>query len=330
MYVALRSRRLFICASWDGYAKMKFVPDKIVTIIGSYNVGLFLRGEHLPERGETVIGDEFYEGGGGKGSNQAVAAASFAGRARFIGCVGFDKYGQDALQMYKRLGIECNSIRVEPTTHTGISVILIDKYGQNVISVVLGANARLSTKDIDASEEALRTSFIVGFQLENEWKVVEYAIRKVHAMGVPTFLDPAPAAKLPDDLYPCLDYIKPNETEAATLTGIKVSGLASAEDAGSWFIDRGVKHAIITLGEQGAVLVTAGEVQHFRPPNLKAVDTTGAGDTFAGGFLSALSKGNSVEDAINFANHAAAISVTRLGVIDAIPKLEEVEASMKG
>jgi ribokinase len=206
---------------------------------------------------------------------------------------------------------------------------LIDRYGYNSISVVLGANTRLSTKDIDDSEEALRNSFIVGFQLENDWKLVEYAIRKVHALGVPTFLDPAPAAKLPDDLYPCLDYIKPNETEATTLTGIKVSGMASAEDAGRWFVKKGVKQAIVTLGEHGAVLVTAKDVRHFYPPTVKAVDTTGAGDIFAGGFLTALSKGQSIDYAIDFANHAAAISVTRLGVIGAIPKLEEVEASMQ-
>ncbi|MFA7345547.1 MAG: ribokinase [Terrimicrobiaceae bacterium] len=305
------------------------MPNKTVTIIGSYNVGLFLKGEHLPDVGETVIGDSFYEGGGGKGSNQAVAAASFSGKVRFIGCVGLDKYGQDALQMYKRLGIDCHSIRVDPSIHTGISVILIDKYGHNSISVVLGANGSLSAEDINASEAALRASFIVGFQLENDRSLVEYAIRKVHALGVATFLDPAPAAKLPDDLYPCLDYIKPNETEAATLTGIKVTGLASAEDAGRWFIARGVRHAIITLGEHGAVLVTAKGVRHFQTPKVKAVDTTGAGDTFAGGFLSALSGGSSIEGAIDFANHAAALSVTRLGVIDAIPTLDEVKALMR-
>ena len=305
------------------------MKDKTVTIIGSYNVGLFLKGEQLPNRGQTVIGDEFYEGGGGKGSNQAVAASMFGTRTRFIGRVGFDKYGQDALAMYKRLGIDFDSIRVDPGAHTGISVILIDKYGHNAISVVLGANARLSAADIDASEEALRNSFVVGFQLENDRKVVEYAIRKVHALGVPTFLDPAPAAPLPDDLYPCLDYIKPNETEAATLTGIDVTGPASAEEAGHWFINRGVKTAIVTLGEHGAVLVTAQQTRQFHPPKVKAIDSTGAGDTFAGAFLTALAQGRSAAQAITFANHAAAISVTRLGVIAAIPTRAEVEASLR-
>jgi ribokinase len=305
------------------------MPHKNVTIVGSYCVGLFFKGDELPAKGETVIGNEFYEGGGGKGSNQAVAVAMFEGQAQFIGCVGFDKYGQDALGMYKRLGVDFSAVRVDPTIHTGVGTILIDKHGHNSISVVLGANARLSTKDIDDSAEMLRNSFIVGFQLENDQKIVEYAIRKAHALGVPTFLDPAPARPLPDDLYPCLDYIKPNETEATTLTGIKVTGLASAEDAGRWFIKRGVKRAIVTLGERGAVLVTSNEVRHFPSPQVKAVDTTGAGDIFAGGFLSALSKGKPIDEAISFANHAAAISVTRLGVIEAIPKLSEIEASMR-
>ena len=302
---------------------------KTVTIIGSYNVGLFLKGEILPSPGETVIGDEFYEGGGGKGSNQAVAASLLGAQARFIGRVGFDKYGQDALDMYKRLGIDFSTIKVDPTIHTGISVILIDKYGHNLISVVLGANGRLSTEDIDATEEALKDSFIVGFQLENDLKVVDYAIRKVHALGVPTFLDPAPAVKLPDDLYPHIDYIKPNETEAATLTGIKVSGITSAEDAGRWFLDKGVKTALVTLGEHGVVLVTDGKTEHFYPPKVKAVDTTGAGDIFAGALLTAMSQGKSIQEAINFANHAASISVTRRGVVSAIPGLAEVTASLE-
>ena len=304
------------------------MTDSTVTIIGSYNVGLFLKGENLPTRGETVIGDEFYEGGGGKGSNQAVAASLFGAQTRFIGRVGFDKYGQDALDMYKRLGIDFSTIKVDPTIHTGISVILIDKYGNNIISVVLGANARLSPEDIDAAEAALRSSFIVGFQLENNLKTVEYAIRKVHALGVPTFLDPAPAVKLPEDLYPCLDYIKPNETEASTLAGIEVTGIASAEDAGRWFIDKGVKTAIVTLGEHGAVLVTNGKTEHFYPPKVKAVDTTGAGDIFAGALLMAMAEGKPIEEAINFANHAASISVTRRGVISAIPQTSEIVASM--
>ena len=300
-----------------------------VTIIGSYNVGLFLKGEKLPSMGETVIGDQFYEGGGGKGSNQAVAASLFGAKTCFIGRVGFDKYGQDALAMYKRLGIDFSTITVDPSIHSGISVILIDAYGHNLISVVPGANFKLSIEDIIAAKGALAESCVVGFQLENQLEVIDPAIRKVHEMGIMTFLDPAPARPLPDDLYPCIDIIKPNETEATILTGKEVTGPASAEEAGCWFLDHGVKTAIITLGEQGSTLVSRDGIDHFYPPKVKALDTTGAGDIFAGAFLTALWQGRSIRDAIVFANHAAAISTTRLGVIDAIPSVDEVLESVK-
>lgn len=159
------------------------MENRIVTIVGSYNVGLFLKGERLPSVGETVIGNEFFEGGGGKGSNQAVAAALFGAKMQFIGRVGNDKYGIDALAMYKTLGIATDMITIDKSIHTGISVILIDKNGMNLISVVPGANLNLSQKDIDASEAQLKKSFVVGFQLENSHDVVYYGIRKVHGLA---------------------------------------------------------------------------------------------------------------------------------------------------
>jgi ribokinase len=297
-----------------------------VTVIGSYNVGLFLKGTRLPTVGETVIGDQFHEGGGGKGSNQAVAASRLGAQTRFIGRIGCDKYGSDALAMYRRLGISTDTIRVDPTTHSGISVILIDQDGRNLISVIPGANFRLSREDIDAALPVIADSCVVGFQLENNLEVIEYAIRKAHALGLTTLLDPAPATPLPADLYPCIEYIKPNETEAGILSGIEVRDIAGAERAGRWFLEQGVKTAIVTLGAEGALLVTARGRRHFRPPPVKAVDTTGAGDTFSGALMAAISKGNAIEDAIVFANCAAALSVTRLGVIESIPELDEVMA----
>jgi len=304
------------------------MPQKTITIVGSYNVGLFLKGDRLPSVGETVIGDKFHEGGGGKGSNQAVAASLLGGNTRFIGRIGNDKYGDDALAMYKRLNINTDMIKVDTTIHSGISVILIDKEGRNLISVVPGANFNLSSEDIDASEKAFAESFIVGFQLENKLEVIDYAIRKAHALGTKTLLDPAPAVKIADDLFPCIDYIKPNETEATILTGIQVNDITSAEKAGTWLVEKGVKTAIITLGDQGVVLSTDGKAKHFRPPQVKALDSTGAGDIFSGALVTALSQDKSIEDAIVFANHAAALSVTRLGVIESIPKLDEVLTSI--
>ncbi|UCD28912.1 MAG: ribokinase [Planctomycetota bacterium] len=302
------------------------MPEKSITIVGSYNVGLFLKGDRLPSVGETVIGNKFHEGGGGKGSNQAVAASRLGAKTRFIGRIGNDKYGQDALAMYQQLGISTDAIKVDTGIHSGISVIIIDKDGHNLISVVPGANFNLSQEDIDAAEKAFADSYIVGFQLENKLEVIDYAIRKAHSLGARTLLDPAPAVKIPDDLYPCIDYIKPNETEAAILTDIQVTDVKSAERAGKWFIERGVKTAIITLGAQGSVLIADGKSKHFRPPQVKAIDSTGAGDVFSGALIAALSQEKKIEDAIVFANHAAALSVTRLGVIESIPELKEVVA----
>jgi ribokinase len=302
---------------------------KTVTIVGSYNVGLFLKGGRLPVLGETIIADKFKESGGGKGSNQAVAAATLGASTRFIGRIGDDKYGADALEMYKKLHISKEHVKIDKTIHTGISVILIDEAGHNLISVVPGANLRLSREDLDSAESILKSSFIVGFQLENDPKTVIYGIRKVHALRVKTFLDPAPAVKLPADLYPCLDFIKPNETEATILTSIQVVDPRSAEKAGRWFLDQGVKTAIITLGAAGAVLVTENHTEHYPAPEVQAIDSTGAGDIFSGGFLAKLSAGSSVVESIVFAVQAASLSTTRLGVIESIPSCEEVLGFMK-
>jgi len=300
-----------------------------LTVVGSYNVGLFLKGDRLPSVGETVIGNKFHEGGGGKGSNQAVAASRFGAQTRFVGRIGNDKYGQDALAMYKRLGINTDLIKVDTTIHSGISVIIIDRDGRNLIAVVPGANFHLAKEDIDAAQQAFAESCIVGFQLENQLEIIDYGIRRAHDAGARTLLDPAPARKLPDDLYPYIDYIKPNESEATILSGVRVDGVPSARQAGRWFLERGVKTAIVTLGDQGAVLVTADKVEHVPPPKVQALDSTGAGDVFSGALMTALAQGKKIEEAIVFANHAAALSVTRLGVIEAIPELSEVLAFME-
>ena len=297
-----------------------------ISIVASYNVGFFLKGQRLPEPGETVIADSFYEGGGGKGSNQALAASVLGATTRLVVRIGKDRYGDDALAMYDHYGISTNFIYRDPTVHSGISVILIDQNGHNMISVAPGANFNLSEEDIDSAAGAFADSCLVGFQLENRVGVVEYGIREVHALGVATFLDPAPATRLPEDLFPCVDYIKPNEHEAGVLTGIPVRGVEDALRAGRWFIEHGVKTAIVTLGELGAVWVSQNTQGHYLPPAVHAIDTTGAGDTFSGAFMAAFSKGEPLEESIRFANTAAAMSVTRLGVVEAIPQLNEVKA----
>jgi ribokinase len=298
---------------------------KKVTVVGSYNVGLFLKGPRFPEVGETLVADKFFEGPGGKGSNQAIAASKFGAETTFVGCIGEDKYGKDALAMYESMGISTEAIRIDPTIHSGISVIFIDEDGRNMIEIVLGANGRLSNEDIDNAEKIIKDSAIVGFQLEGSIELVDYGIRKVHSMGVKTLLDPAPAVKLDESLYPFIDYIKPNETEANILTGIDVVDKGAAEKAGEWFLGRGVKTAIITMGEKGTLMMSDGVNEFFPALDVEAADTTGAGDIFSGALMAALADGKKIAEAIIYANHAAAISVTRLGVIDAIPEVEEVE-----
>jgi ribokinase len=303
--------------------------NKAITIVGSYNVGLFLKGQRLPEVGETITADQFVEGAGGKGSNQAIAAAMFGAEVKFIGRVGVDSYGKYALDLYKKVGISREWVTIDKSIHSGISVILIDKDGRNMISVALGANLKLSKQDIDRAGDVMARSLLVGFQLENNLETVFYGIRRARKLETMTFLDPAPAARLPDDLYPCIDIIKPNETEAGMLTGIEVKDLHSAEAAGKWLVERGAGTAIVTLGAIGALLVTGNMVRHFPAPQVKAVDTTGAGDIFSGSFMSALAEGIPVAEAIRFANAAAALSTTRLGVIESIPAREEVADMLK-
>ena len=272
------------------------MEGKKVTIVGSYNVGLFLKGSRFPAVGETLVVDKFFEGPGGKGSNQAVAASKFGVETNFIGCIGDDKYGKDALALYERCGISAGAIRIDPTIHTGISVIFIDKDGRNMIEIVLGANGKLSKEDIDSAEDVIAESGILGFQLEGKVDVVDYGIRKAHSMGVKTLLDPAPATKLNENLFPLIDYIKPNETEASILTGIEVTDVITAEKAGKWFLDHGVKTAIITMGEKGALMMTNEAKQFFPALNVEALDTTGAGDIFSGALMAALAEGKEVTD----------------------------------
>ena len=296
-----------------------------ITVVGSYNVGLFLKGESIPKVGQTLIGDTFTEGGGGKGSNQALAAGKLGAKALFVGCIGNDSYGRFALDLYKSMGVCSEYIRVDETIHSGISVIFIDKDGNNSIMVVPGANFHLSEKDIDNAYSAMCNSAIVGFQLENELSVVSYGIKKAKEDGAKVLLDPAPARELPDELYKYISIIKPNEHEATTLSGIEVTDKESAEKAGKWFIGKGVETAIITLGDKGAVLVEKERSAFFPSRKVNAVDTTGAGDCFSGALMAALAEGKSIDEAIEFAHIAASISVTALGVVEALPTRAQVE-----
>lgn len=302
---------------------------KPIVVVGSYNVGLFIKGQRLPTKGETVIGDSFYEGAGGKGSNQALCTAKMGGNVHFIGCVGGDQYGRDACNLYDEMGISREFLSIDETIHSGISFVIIDAAGDNLISVALGANNRLSPAHVDRAKPLIEGAAVLACQLEGPLDTFAYALKTARELGVTTFLDPAPACPLPDEVYRNTDIIAPNESETEVLTGIAVDTLEDAAKAGRELLSRGVRTAIVKLGSRGAMYVTENEERHFPPAKVDAVDATGAGDAFAGGLLSALAEGKPIAEAIQFGSCVAALSVMKVGVVNALPTREEAEELMK-
>jgi ribokinase len=298
---------------------------KPIVVVGSYNVGLFIKGDRLPERGETVVGHTFYEGAGGKGSNQALCCAKMGGQVHFVGCVGGDRYGRDARKLYEEVGISRDFLFVDESIHSGISFIIIDAAGDNMISVALGANNRLTPAHIEKAGGLIRSAAVLACQLEGPLETFASALKTARSFGVRTFLDPAPACPLPDEVYRNTDIIAPNESETETLTGIRVRSLEDAEAAGRELLSRGVQAAIVKLGARGCLYVTDGQATHCPAPSVESVDVTGAGDAFAGGLLVALADGEPIGRAIQFATCVAALSVTKVGVVNALPTRREAD-----
>jgi len=298
---------------------------KPIVVVGSYNVGLFIKGDRLPEKGETVIGHTFYEGAGGKGSNQALSTAKMGGRVYFVGCVGNDQYGRDAQRLYEQLGMSREFLFVDETIHSGISFILIDAQGDNAIAVALGANNRLSPAHIDQARPLIATAAVLACQLEGPIDTFAYALKTARVLGVTTVLDPAPARPLPEEVYQNTDILCPNESETQILTGIQVDTLENAAKAGRVLLARGVRSAIIKLGGRGCLYVTADDQRHFPAPRVNVVDVTGAGDAFAGGLMVALAEGQDIGQAIQLATCVAALSVTKIGVVNALPSRQEAD-----
>jgi len=297
---------------------------KKIVVLGSSNTDMVIVGKKIPAPGETVSGGSFMMNPGGKGANQAVAVARLAakrGACTFIAKVGDDLFGREAAVLCRRDGIDAKLIvdRKEPS---GTALILVDAKGQNVISVALGANGTLSAKDLAPYRKDIEGAAALLMQLETPLATVRTAAAWAHAKGVMVVLNPAPAAKLPRELYRCLDWITPNETEAELLTGVRVTDAASAAKAVAVLKRRGVKHVLITLGARGVYCGDCGKI--FPAKKVKAVDCVAAGDTFNGAFVVALAEGRSIADAIAFAQTASAISVTRRGAQSSVPFRKEI------
>jgi ribokinase len=297
-----------------------------VLIIGSLNMDLVAQAERLPRAGETLLGQSFATVPGGKGANQAVAAARLGGQVAMIGCVGADAYGQALRQALVDEGIDCQGVREAEDVATGIAMIVVDASSQNAIVIVAGGNGQLESTDIERFDSLLQAADVVVCQLEIPYPVVAFALQRAHEAGKTVILNPAPVTgPLPSQWLGWIDYLIPNETEAQAMTGLAVNSAAEAEQAASLLREAGAGKIIVTLGERGVLFADGVQSRHSPGRKVQAVDTTAAGDTFVGGFAAALARGLDESQAIAFGQAAAALSVTRAGAQPSIPTLAQVE-----
>jgi ribokinase len=304
--------------------------------VGSINTDLVMRGPRLPRPGETVIGGEFYQAAGGKGANQAVAAARAAlDRVAFVGAVGDDGLGQAALQRFRSENLVCDYLKTVAGEPSGVALILVDEQGQNLISVAAGANAHLTEQDLEAlPEEVFSAASVFLTCLETPLPTVAVGLRRAKRAGLLTILNPAPACReiLDAGLLQLVDVLTPNEGEAALLAGIsagRADDEAAAVRATRLLQAQGCKQVIVTRGAAGC-LVVAEEVTHIPAFSVRAIDATAAGDAFNGALAAALAEGRSLCEAAEWANAAAAISVTRRGAQPSLPNRAEILEFLTG
>ncbi|MBW8327035.1 MAG: ribokinase [Prolixibacteraceae bacterium] len=297
---------------------------KKILIVGSSNTDMVIKTHNFPAPGETILGGRFLMNAGGKGANQAVAAARLGGMVTFVGKIGDDIFGKQAVQQLEDEGINVDFVAVDPENPSGVALITVDKKGENSIVVAPGSNGTLSSADFDKAIAELDDSEFVLMQLEIPIPTVEHIARMAAKKQKKVVLNPAPAAVLTDELLQNLYIITPNETEAELLTGIKVTDEQSALKAALVLNEKGVELVIITMGSAGAFLLSNGKSEIISAPKVEAVDTTAAGDTFNGALVVALSEGKTIQKSIAFANKAAAISVTRIGAQSSVPFRKEI------
>lgn len=298
-----------------------------VIVVGSMTTDVTTFSERVPERGETILGDEFTLVLGGKGANQAIAAGRAGAPSHIVGCVGDDIFRDIVRAGLEDAGVDTAHVREVAGVGTGIAHIRVDAAGENDIVMVPRANSELSEADIDRAFDAVGSRCAVMLtQLETPYTLTRHAVERAKRDGVTVLLDPAPAHALDDVLWASVDYVTPNETEARLLTGIPVANRDEAIEAGRWFTDRGAGCALITLAGEGAVAVTADDAVFFPPIRVDVVDTTAAGDAFAGCLAAGLASGLTRDDAIRRAMAAGALAVTKAGASPSIPDKAEIDA----
>jgi ribokinase len=301
------------------------MPAPRILVVGSSNTDMIIKMKRIPRPGETIVGGDFHTAAGGKGANQAVAAARAGGEVTFIARVGRDVLGDKAVAGFVREGINVERVIRDPAAPSGVALIFVGGDGENSIAVAPGANDKLSPEDVQVAQGAFFDADILVLQLEIPLETVETAAQMAKQAGIPAILNPAPARPLPDSLLRSLSILTPNETEAEILTGIEVDGADSAGKAADQLLARGVGTVIITLGAEGAFVASASSRALVPGFPVEAVDSTAAGDTFNGALAVALAEGRPFEQAVRFAHAAAAISVTRLGAQPSAPLRAEIE-----
>lgn len=296
---------------------------KKIVVIGSLNMDLITQTEKLPVMGETINGVAFKTVCGGKGGNQACAAAKLGGNVTMLGCVGADVFGQELLGSLAKVGVDCSKIKVCEGVESGTASITVYQ-GDNSIIIIPGANGIVSIEYVEEHLSCIREAAFIVLQLEIPLETVEYIISYASKENIPIMLNPAPAKELPDAIFRQTEYMIVNETECEFYTGVSIRTIEEAKEGLRHLRDKGIQNAIVTLGRQGAVFNCGDEIFHEPAKKVAAVDSTAAGDTFTAAIVVSLLEGNTMQDAIKFATKASAIVVTRMGAQTSIPSRDEL------
>ena len=296
----------------------------MIVVAGSSNTDMVIKTRKLPQPGETILGGDFFMNAGGKGANQAVAAARLGGKVLFFAKVGNDIFGEQAKASFVKEGIDVAYVATDSEHPSGIALITVDANGENCIVVASGANNYLTPGDLEPHQAILAGALVILVQLEIPLETVDYLTRIAERSGVRVVLNPAPACTLDDDLLQRVDIITPNQKEAELLTGIKVVDNKSASHAALELHKKGIGTVIITMGAAGALLFHENAFTVIPAPIVDPVDTTAAGDVFNGALVVALAEGMPIREAVEFSCRAAAISVTRLGAQASAPYRYEI------
>jgi ribokinase len=296
-----------------------------VTIVGSLNMDLVVRAPRFPQPGETLIGTDFNTVPGGKGANQGVAAGRLGAHVSMIGRVGCDDYAETLLHNLAASGVDHTFVTRDAQHATGVALIVVDDAGQNSIVVASGANSHLSPADVETAAATIGDADALILQLESPLETVTCAAQMAHAHGVTVILNPAPARALPSSLLSLVDFLIPNETEAALLTGMPVGDQTELEAVATRLSAQGVGTVILTLGDHGALLARERETRRVPAFKVTPIDTTAAGDAFVAGFAVASADGQPLDEAVRWGNAAGALAASRFGAQPSLPTRQEVE-----